>query len=49
MVDQFVAWFRDPRTGAQIRVYVTADSYPAAQSLFEAQYGSSNIWGIGRA
>ncbi len=49
MVERYVAWFRDPRTGANVRVYVEADSYPAAQSLFEGQYGSSNIWGVGKA
>jgi hypothetical protein len=49
MTEQYVAWYRDPRTGANVRVYVSADSYPAAQSLFEAQYGSSNIWGVGKA
>jgi hypothetical protein len=49
MVEQYVAWYKDPRTGANVRVYVSADSYPAAQSLFEAQYGSGNVWGVGKA
>lgn len=49
MVEQYVAWYRDPRTGAMVRVYTQADSFPAAQSLLEGQYGVSNIWGLGKA
>ena len=49
MVEQYVAWYRDPRTGANVRVYVTADCWASAQSLLEGQYGRENIWGIGPA
>lgn len=49
MAEQYVAWFKDPRTGGNFRVYVTADCYSTAQSLFEAQYGSGNVWGVGKA
>ena len=47
MTEQYVAWFKDPQTGALIRVYTQADNVSAARSLFEAQYGSANVWGIG--
>ena len=49
MIEQYVAWYKDPRTGTLIRVYTQADSFPAAQSLLESQYGSANISGVSKS
>ena len=48
MVEQYEAWYKDPRTGAMIKVYVQADNPVAAKSLLEGQYGAANVWGVGR-
>ena len=46
-MESYVAWYRDPRTGAMIKVYVQSDNVAAAKSLLEGQYGAANIWGVG--
>ncbi len=47
MIQQYEAWYKDPRTGAMIKVYIQADNVSAAKSLLEGQYGAANIWGVG--
>lgn len=39
-------YYRDPNTGATIRVEVRAESVGAAQSILEAQYGRNNLTGM---
>jgi hypothetical protein len=45
-MESYVAWYRDPRTGANVRIYTQADSIFTAKTLFEGQYGAANVWGI---
>ena len=39
------AYYRDPRSGAVIRVEVRASNPGEARSLMEAQYGAENLIG----
>lgn len=45
MMQTWWTYYRDPVTGATIRVEVRADNPGEAQSLLEAQYGRSNLTG----
>lgn len=40
---KWVAWVRDPKTGASWQVYVEADNFAHAQALVEMKYGSDNM------
>jgi hypothetical protein len=42
-------YYKDPSTGALIRVEVRADNVGAAQSILEAQYGKNNLTGMASA
>jgi hypothetical protein len=39
-------YYKDPRTGALVRVEVRADNVGSAQALLEAQYGRENLTGM---
>jgi hypothetical protein len=46
MMQTWWTYYKDPRTGAVVRVEVRADNPGAAQSLLEAQYGRENLTGL---